>query len=246
MSSETLHIQAADGHCAAYLATPSTPGTYPAVILYMDALGFRPWLQQMADRLASSGYRVLVPDLLYRLGPAHASTVADILKPENRPLLMERVSSLTPERTLEDTACFLAHLDQQPAPKKHSSIGVTGYCMGGAMAVRAAAAFPDRIAAAASFHGGRLVTEATDSPHRLLSRVHAELYFGHADQDPSMTPEQIRTLDAALVSSGRRYQSEIYAGARHGFVMIDHPAYDAKAEAQHWNRLTALLSRTLN
>ncbi len=113
------------------------------------------------------------------------------------------------------------------------------------MAVRTAAAYPSRVAAAASFHGARLVTDDASSPHRLLERITAALYFGHADQDQSMPLADIEALEAALQDAGTRYQSEIYEGARHGFTMSDLPAYDEEACEQHWDRLWSLFERTL-
>jgi carboxymethylenebutenolidase len=124
-------------------------------------------------------------------------------------------------------------------------VGLTGYCMGGGMVMRTAAHYPERVASAASFHGGRLATDAPDSPHRLVNRITAELYLGHADQDASMTAEDIVRLDEALQKAGARYRAELYTGALHGFTMPDLPVYSKAACDQHWDRLLALYGRTL-
>jgi carboxymethylenebutenolidase len=245
MPGQLIDVATADGLCDAYLAYPDGGGPFPAVLFYMDGVGFRPTLHRMADRIASDGYMVLLPNLFYRRGRAMASSVSDILKPENRPKLMEYVRSLTPELLVKDAGAFLGFLAARPEVNPAAKVGLTGYCMGGGMAVRTAARYPDRIGAAASFHAGRLVTDAPDSPHRLLAGMGAELYFGHADQDEGMTPADIARLEEALVAAGVRFTSELYTGARHGFTMPDLPVYDAQACERHWRKLLELFARNL-
>jgi carboxymethylenebutenolidase len=140
---------------------------------------------------------------------------------------------------------FFNFLGAQKEVTPNSPVGLTGYCMGGGMVMRTAAHYPERVASAASFHGGRLATDAPDSPHRLVNRITAELYFGHADQDASMTTEDIARLDEALQKAGSRYWAELYTGALHGFAMPDLPVYSRAACDQHWVRLLALYGRTL-
>ncbi len=140
---------------------------------------------------------------------------------------------------------FFEFLDSRKEIDAGGKVGLTGYCMGGGMAVRTAAHLPDRVAAAASFHGGRLATDAPESPHRLLGRVTAELYFGHADQDQSMPPADIARLDEALRAAKTRYRAELYEGALHGFTMSDLPVYDKAADDKHWQQLLALYERAL-
>jgi carboxymethylenebutenolidase len=145
---------------------------------------------------------------------------------------------------LQDTGVFINFLNRQEQvlPGK---IAITGYCMGGSLAIRAAARYPDRVAAVASFHAGNLATETPDSPYRLLGQIVGELYIAHADHDASMPAEQIARLQQALESSSVRYEAELYRGAAHGFTMADLPAYDAAALDRHWKKLLALLERTL-
>lgn len=157
---------------------------------------------------------------------------------------MPFIRGLTADVVSRDTGSYLDFLaardDVRPGP-----VAITGYCMGGTNALRAIEAHPDRIAAAASFHGGRIVTEAPDSPHLGVGSITGEVYFGHADKDQSMTPEQIATLEKALDAAGVRYRSELNAGAHHGFTMADTPAYDEQATERHWAALFDLLDRAL-
>jgi carboxymethylenebutenolidase len=218
---------------------------FPAVIFFMDGIGIRPVLQQMADRIAADGYYVLLPNMFYRRGRAPVFDVATILNPENRPALMDLVLSLTPTVIVRDGGAFLGMLAEQKEVRPGSKVGLTGYCMGGAMVVRTAAGYPDRVAAGASFHGGRLVTDDPESPHRLVGQIRGRLYFGHADQDQSMTPEQIQWLDEALRAAGTIFEAELYTGALHGFTMSDLPVFNRKACDKHWERLLGLFAETL-
>jgi carboxymethylenebutenolidase len=249
MQSATVGVRTKDGDADAYLAQPGDGASHPAVLFYMDAFGLRPRLQEMADRIASNGYVVLVPNLFYRHGPAPVvADLPDLLRPENRPKLLESLSgfmsSLTPETAIRDAGSYLDFLADDPSVASGPA-GVTGYCMGGALALRTAGSFPDRVGAAASFHGGNLATEAPDSPHLVADRISAALYFGHADNDRSMPPEQIERLNTALNEAGVRYRVEIYRGAAHGFTMSDTAAYDEAATDRHWSRLFELLSGAL-
>jgi carboxymethylenebutenolidase len=240
MASKTIDIKTSDGVCDS-----DSGGPFPAVIFFMDGIGIRPVLQQMAGRIAADGYYVLLPNMFYRRGRTPIFDVATILNQENRPALMEIVASLTPELVVRDAGTFLDVLAEQKEVRPGSKVGLTGYCMGGAMVVRTAANYPDRVAAGASFHGGRLVTENPDSPHRLVGKIRCRLYFGHADQDQSMTPEQIGRLDEALRAAGATYMAELYTGALHGFTMSDLPVYNREACDKHWDRLLGLFAETL-
>jgi len=245
MASKTIDIKTSDGVCDTYISHPDRGGPFPAVLFFMDGIGIRPVLRQMADRIAAEGYYVFLPNMFYRRGRAPVFDVATILNPENRPALMELVLSLTPELVVRDAGVFLDVLAVQKEVRPGSKVGLTGYCMGGGMVVRTAAQYPDRIAAGASFHGGRLATEDPDSPHRLVGKIRCRLYFGHADQDQSMTPEQIDRLDQALKGVGTVFEAEIYTGALHGFTMSDLPVYNRKACDKHWQRLLHLFKETL-
>jgi carboxymethylenebutenolidase len=245
VTSKTIDIKTPDGLCDSYISCPNTGGPFAAVLFYMDGVGIRPILREMADRLAANGFYVLLPNMFYRGGRVAPIDVAEILRPENRASLVDLVHSLTPERVVRDAGVFFDFLGAQKEVTSGSPVGLTGYCMGGGMVMRTAAHYPERVASAASFHGGRLATDAPDSPHRLVSRITAELYLGHADQDASMTAEDIARLDEALQKAGTHYRAELYTGALHGFTMSDLPVYNKAACDQHWDRLLALYGRTL-
>src|SRR5436190_5663889 len=245
MPRNAVKIATHDGVADAYLAQPDD-GLAPGVLLLMDAFGLRPTIEHMADRVAADGYVVLAPNLFYRTGRAPAQPLPDLTDPQQRASFFERVrpmmEQLTPERIAADGRSYLDHLDQVAAPGRFA---ITGYCMGARVGWRIAAAHPDRVAALAGFHAGGLVTDAPDSPHRSAADLAAEMYFGFADQDPSMTAEQIATLERTLDEADARYRSEVYEGAQHGYTMADTPAYDEVARERHFRELRALLERTL-
>jgi carboxymethylenebutenolidase len=241
-----LDVATPDGAADSYLTAPSD-GNHPGVLVFMDGIGLRPRLEQMADRIAEHGYVVLVPNLMYRVGRAPVvPNIVERLQSEDRAAvfaeLRTHINALTPEVAARDTAAYVEALDQHTGGGPMATVG---YCMGGALAMRAAAQFPDRVAAGASFHGGNLAPDDATGPHTLAGRIKAELYFGHADNDGSMPPEQIARLEAALDAAGVRYTSEMYEGAAHGWTMSDMPVHDARAEQRHWDELLGLLDRAL-
>jgi carboxymethylenebutenolidase len=225
-----VDIRTADGVAEAYLATPAGEGPFPAVLLYMDAFGLRPQIEGMADRLASEGYAVLAPNVFYR---DHAADLAT----SDFGVLRQYMKPLTPDAVERDARAYLDFL----APDR--PVGVTGYCMGGRLALLTAGRLPERVAAAASFHAGNLATEAPESPHRLFGDIRAEVYVAHADQDRSMPPEQRERVEEAL--AGVPHRAELYDGARHGFTMADLEVYDEQADERHWRELLGLLGRTI-
>lgn len=247
VKSTTVDIVTFDGTADAYLTHPDDHAAHPAVLLYMDAFGVRPSLTRMADRLAEHGYTVLVPNVLYRHGRAPVVKPPVHITDTHRRALLQRLlplmGELTPERAMRDAEAYLSWLTACPRATD-GPVGITGYCVGAALALRTAGTFPDQVAAAAGFHGGGLATDAPDSPHLVAGQITAELYFGHADEDPSMPPEQIERLDRALTLEGVRHQADIYAGARHGYTQADTDQYNAEATARHWTMLLALLDRT--
>jgi carboxymethylenebutenolidase len=245
LSGSTVDIQTPDGVADAYLTQPEDGQPHPGVLFIMDAFGLRPRIEEMADRIAQRGYVVLAPNVFYRAGRAPLFEHPDLSDQEKRSRFFEKLrplmDQLSPEALERDGGAYLDYLAQlAPGP-----VAITGYCMGARVGWRIATAFPDRVAALAGFHGGGLVTDDEQSPHRSAGALRAEVYFGHADNDRSNTPEQIAALDAALEDAGVPHRSEVYAGAAHGYTMSDTPVYDEQASERHFAALFDLLDRSL-
>jgi carboxymethylenebutenolidase len=245
--SEEHHVIAtSDGNCPTYVFTPDTgTGPWPAVIFFMDGFGIRPLLREMSQRLANGGYVVLLPDIYYRAGAYGPLDPAEVLASGNPFEAIGPLYSTTDNhRAAADTAAYLAFLDKRDdvAGRK---VGTTGYCMGGGMSLSAAGTYPDRIAAAASFHGGNLATDQPTSPHFLASKMKGRIYVAGADKDDSYPPEMAERLEAALTAAGVDHRCEIYDGALHGWTMSDFPIYDEAAGERHWRELFALYEATL-
>lgn len=240
-----VSIGTPDGEMDTAVFTPEGEGPFPVVVVYMDAFGLRPALYAVATRLAQAGYMALVPYLFYRSGPmpqmAPATAFGD---PHLRAQLMNLISSVTQERSLRDTRALLDWAATQ-AEAEAQRVATVGYCMGGGKALVAAAHFPEQIQAVAAYHGGRLVTDASDSPHRQVAAIRAKIYIGAADEDGSFTEADGETLRAALEAAGRDFTLEFYRGAHHGYTMSDVPAYNAEANERHWQTLSALLAQAL-
>jgi carboxymethylenebutenolidase len=245
-----IQIPAAEGTAEALVARPSTgEGPFPGVILYMDAFGLRPRIEDMAQRVADWGYVVLAPNVFYREGTvAELAPGGDMTSPEGRQAAgkaaFPRVGRLTPAKALPDIDAWVAALSTldgvAPGP-----IGTFGYCMGARLAVRTATAHPEVVAACGGFHGGGLATDEPDSPHRGLSKATAQFVFGHADQDQSMGPGAVARLGEALKAAGLKASNEVYHGASHGYSMADTSAFHEEATERHFRELRALLDRTL-
>ena len=248
LRTSTVDIETPDGTADAYLAAPEGDGRHPGVILYMDAFGPRPRLEEMADRLAAEGYVVLVPHVFYRQGRAPLIDTSSLQDPDARGELFAQIgpwlAALTPELAMRDADAYVDYLRSHDQVGD-GPIGVTGYCMGGALALRTAAEHPGDVGAAAAFHPARLATDAPDSPHLLADRLMAEVYVASADHDQGMPPEQQQRLDAALTEAGVTHTCEQYDGAAHGFTMSDTAVYDEAATERHWAALTDLFRRTL-
>jgi carboxymethylenebutenolidase len=211
----------------------------------MDAFGIRADLGVMAQRLAGAGYVVAVPNLYHRSGaflPFDPALVA--AGGAERDRFMAMIRSIDGDLVMRDTAAVLAHFDAR-ATVRPGPIGTVGYCMGGGYALRAAGVFPQRVVAAASFHGGSLATDRPDSPHQLASVMRARVYVGVAGIDPGFTEEQRHRLDAALHEAGVNYEIEIYQGAQHGFAVHNHRVYDKASSERHWERLLTLFQAEL-
>lgn len=245
MPSTTIDIQMPDGVADAYLTRADGGDRHPGVLFLMDAFGVRPAIEEMADRIAARGYAVLVPNLFYRAGRSPVLPFPDMTQEGARAEFFKAVrplmGELTPEAIASDAAAYFDELAKVSDPP----YAITGYCLGARMGLRIAAAHPDRVAALGGFHGGSLVTDDPNSPHRSAGSLRAELYFAHADQDPGNTPEQQAALDAALDEAGVVHRAEVYEGAMHGYTMSDTPVYNAAAAERHFAALFDLLERTL-
>lgn len=242
----TVDITTEDGVADAYVAHAADGSARPGVLLYMDAFGIRPHLTGMADRIAEAGYTVLVPNVFYRHGRTPVVELPEFIDPEARPEIWGKVGplvqSVTPDPAMRDAAAYLQWLADSPLVAD-GPVALTGYCMGARLSLLTAGHYPDRVAAAAGFHGGRMATDDPDSPHLVAEHVTAELYFGHADEDPSLPPEQMQRLEDALTAAGVRHRCEVYPGAHHGFTQADTSAYNKEGDERHWAALLDLLER---
>lgn len=242
-----VDIPTEDGIADAYLVHPGDERPRPAVLLYQDAFGLRPHLKSMADRLAEAGYTVLVPNVFYRNGRAPVVELPEFIDPHERPEIFEKVGpllmGLTPDLVERDAGAYLQWLAESPLVAD-GPVAITGYCLGARLALYTAGAYPDRVAAAAGFHGGRLATDDPTSPHLAAEHITAEVYFGHADQDPSLPEDQIKRFEDALTAAGVRHRCEVYRGAQHGYTQADTSSYNAEADERHWVALLDLLDRT--
>jgi carboxymethylenebutenolidase len=245
MTSTQHQIQTKDGLADIYSFYPDSGGPWPGVIIYMDAPGIRPAMKEMAARLASLGYYVLLPNLYYRSNPQAPFDTATAFQPgPERDRMMKLYSSINQEKIMADTGAFLNFLAKQPEVAG-KAVGTVGYCMGGGYALSAAGFYPDRIAAAASFHGARLATDQPDSPHRLAPKMRGEIYVGVAGLDTHFPPEEKERLETALRDAGVKYTMEVYPDVKHGWAVDDHPVYDREAAERHWKRLEDLFREAL-
>jgi len=239
MTATTLGINTAEGTVDTHFFTPDGQTPKSAILFYMDGLGLRQALFDMAARMASHGYAVLLPNLYYRHGP---SQPIDMVNGRDR--MMELVMSVTNDGTMKDTGYFLSFLDSQPG-LAGTKVACVGYCMGGALSLTAAGTYTDRVTAAASLHGARLATDAPDSPHLLAPKMRGEIYAGVSEIDPYLADGETERLDAALKDAGANATVEIYPGVQHGFTVPGIPIYDREASERHWDRILGLFSRNL-
>jgi carboxymethylenebutenolidase len=245
MSHEQVSVRTHDGECPVYIFTPKGTGPWPAAIFFMDGLGIRPTLFDMAQRLADGGYVVLLPDLYYRAGPYEPLDPKVVFGSGDVRAAIGRLYSTTGNRkAAQDTEAFLALIDSRK-DVSGKKIGTTGYCMGGGISLTVAGTYPDRIAAAASFHGGGLASDSDESPHLLAAKIKARIYVAGADQDGSYPPEMAEKLEKTLTEAKVDHRCEIYEGALHGWTMADFPIYNEPAAERHWRELLALFKATL-
>ena len=240
-----VSITTPDGKADAYFVAPAT-GKHPGVLVWPDVMGLRPAFRQMADRLAQSGYAVLVVNQFYR------STKAPFLKPGesyDQPAVRARIApfrdALTADGTVRDAKAFTAFIDAQPQTDRKRGLATTGYCMGGPMVLRTAAAVPNRIRAGATFHGGGFVTDTPDSPHLLIPQLKGRYLIAIAANDDARAPGDKDALRAAFATAKVPAEIEVYAGANHGWCPPDSRVYDAAQADRAWGRMLALFGRTL-
>ena len=240
-----IDIKTPDGTCDAYFVHPAT-GAAPAVLVWPDIFGLRPAFREMGKRLAGAGYAVLVVNPFYRVKRAPtAPPNPDFEDPATRDALMALAKALTPETEAIDAKALTAWLDQQPSVDKARKMGTTGYCMGGPLVLRTAAANPDRIGAAATFHGGGLVTDKPDSPHLLIPKMKAHFLVAIAANDDAKQPDAKGTLTAAFAQASLPAKVEVFDGTKHGWCPPDSHVYDRDAAEKAWGELLVLLKGAL-
>lgn len=249
---KNVEIKTPSGTCDAVLVSPEGKGKWPAAILFVDAFGLRPSMRDMAKRLAADGYTVLVPNPYYRGGKSTGVALAiDFSNPADRAKLTEMRAPLTNDAVAQDAAAYLAFLDQQPSVNKSVKAGAWGYCMGGLMSVQASAGSPNRLGAAASFHGGGLVTDKPDSPHLLVPKMKGQYYFGVAANDDEKQPDAKTKLAEAFQAAKLPAKIEVYAGCLHGWCVPDMPAqagkpiYNKPEAERAWGELVSLFKKAL-
>lgn len=241
-----VSIKSSDGTVDAAFFRPAGRGSWPGVIIFADALGLRPVFRDMGRRLAGEGYAVLVPNPFYRTRRAPViEGPFDFANPTDRAKLTELRAPLTPEAVMRDAAAYVVWLDAQPAVNKKAKIGVQGYCMGGTMTMQASATANNRIGAAASFHGGGLVTDKPDSPHLLVPKINADYYFGVARNDDQRDPTAKDKLREAFAAAKKPAKIEVYSDADHGWCVKGSAVYQEAAAEKAWSELLALYKRNL-
>jgi carboxymethylenebutenolidase len=242
MIEQHLDIQTDDGAMNTFVVHPEEGGPHPVVLFYMDAPGKREELHDMARRLASVGYFVVLPNLYYRR--SRDFKLRDRTEPAMAEMF-EHMGSLDAGTTRRDTQAMLRFVDAQPDADA-SRVGIVGYCMSGPFAVWASAAFPDRIACMASVYGANMVTDKPDSPHRVVASLACESYFACAEIDRWAPPADVEQLKAALDATSAPHRVEVYPGVHHGFAFpLRAGIYDQPAAERHWERLFSLFERRL-
>ena len=242
MIDQQIVIPTKDGHTATFISHPERGGPFPVILFYMDAPAIREELRDMARRLATSGYYVMLPNLYYRSGVLEIGPLpADPNSPE-RKRMYQLMGSLNIPMIMEDTKALLAYAEGQKAANT-KLIGTVGYCMSGRYAINAATHFPDSVKAAASIYGTHLATEEDNSPHLAAAKTKAELYFACAESDIYAPPEVIAKIAESM--KGKNAEVETYPGTHHGFAFPKRPVYHRDAAERHWERLLALYRRNL-
>ena len=244
MIEKQVDVKTPDGVADCDFIYPDEKGAWPAIIMYTDIGGRRDTFREMAKHLASEGYAVLVPNPFYRVGRAPVYENFKFGEEKTTARMGELRPSVTPAGSAKDGAAFVDFLQHQKQVK--GKIGTVGYCMGGGLAMRTAAAAPDAVAACASFHGSQLASDAPDAPHTLGPKIKARMYFGFAIEDRTMPPEAVEKLKSALTAAGANFDGEVYAGARHGWCVKDHTVYHQHQAEHAWHHMLELFKETLH
>jgi carboxymethylenebutenolidase len=241
-----VDVPMASGVSDSALFYPEGKGSWPAVLVWTDILGFRPVFREMGQRLAAQGYVVLVPNPFYRNAKAPVVDGSfDFSKPEDRAKVMPMAEALTADANISDAKSYVAFLDAQPQTDRKKKMGVQGYCMGGPLTFRTAATAPDRIGAAATFHGGGLVTDKPDSPYLMIPNMKAEILCAVADNDDKRDPAAKDKLKEAFAAAHLKATVEVYEGCNHGWTVRGSQAYNEAGAERAWAELTALYKRNL-
>jgi carboxymethylenebutenolidase len=244
MIEQHAEISTKDGRMNTFICHPERGGPHPVILFFMDAPGIREELRDMARRLATVGYYVMLPNLYYRahveelgpyIGEAHAAT---------RQRALALMATIDIPMVMDDIDALIAFTAKDAAASR-GPMGCVGYCMSGRYAVNAAVRHPDRVRAAASIYGVALVTDQPDSPHLAMQRTDARLYFGCAETDQYAPKETIDALQAELERTGGNAEVEVYPGTHHGFAFPQRPVYNKAAAERHWERLFALFGTAL-
>lgn len=241
VTEKMVQITTADGVADGFFVHPAE-GAHPGVVMWPDIAGLREAKKVMARRLAAAGYAVLCVNQYYRGGPPPLESFSDWRTPEGQAKIKPMREALTPEAVTRDARAYVAFLDGEDAVDKTRGIGSNGYCMGGPFTVRTAAAMPSRVGAAASLHGGGLVTDEPDSPHKLLAKTKAAYLFAIARNDEAKAPGDKDALRKAADAAGVKAEIEVYA-ADHGWCVPDSPSYDPNEADRAWDRMLALYSK---
>jgi len=245
MIEKQVDVKTQDGVADCELFYPSEQGTWPAVIVYTDIGGLRPVFRDMGKRLANEGYVVLVPNPFYRVSRVPVYHDPFKFGEEKTQARMEEIrTAVTAAGATRDAPAFVDFLLGLKQVK--GKIGTVGYCMGGGLAMRTAAAAPKSVGACASFHGSRLVSPEPDSPHTVIPKIKAQMYFGFAIEDRTMPPEAVEKLKETLDAAGAQYGSEVYAGARHGWCVKDHAVYNEGQAERAWSNMLKLFREALH
>ena len=244
MIEQTVEIATKHGATTTFIVHPERHGPHPVVLFFMDAPAIREELRDMARRMATAGYYVMLPNLYYRRGIMELKDLPPLPEAESRARMFDLMGSISIPLVMSDADALLNFADLDPAASK-GKIATVGYCMSGQYAIAFAARYPDRVGAAASIYGVQLVTDKADSPHLAAQKAKAELYFACAEHDPYAPLEMVQALEASLKSRAKA-EVELYPGVHHGFAFPQRGAvYDKTAAERHWERLFALWRRTL-